>query len=110
MASPIGQPRVRLPTPIRAGEVIEIRSLISHIMETGQRRDQAGAIVPRDIITRFEAKFDGQLVFAMDLAPAIAANPFIAFPFKVEKAGTFEFSWINDAGEERKTTSELRLT
>ncbi len=110
MASPIGQPRIRLPTPIRVGEVIEIRSLISHIMETGQRRDQAGAIVPRDIIRRFEARFDGELVFAMDLAPAISANPYIAFPFKVEKAGTFEFSWTNDAGEERKLTSALRLT
>lgn len=110
MASPIGQPRVRLPAQARAGEVIEIRTLVSHLMETGQRRDAQGQVIPRDIIKRFEAKFEGRVFFAMDLAPAISANPYIAFPFKVERAGSFEFSWTNDAGEERKTTAEIRLS
>ena len=110
MASPIGQPRIRLPAQIRAGEVTEIRTLITHIMETGQRRDQAGAVVPRDIIRRFEAKFEGELVFAMDLAPAISANPYIAFQFRAEKPGRFEFTWTNDAGESRSATQELRLS
>ncbi len=110
MAAPIGQPRIRLPSQIRAGEVIEIRTLITHIMETGQRRDQAGAVVPRDIIRRFEAKFEGELVFAMDLAPAISANPYIAFQFMAEKPGRFEFTWTNDAGESRSVTQELRLS
>ena len=109
MASPIGQPRVRLPAQARVGEVIEIRTLISHIMETGLRRNAEGQVIARDIIKRFEAKFDGQTIFAMDLAPSISANPYIAFPFKVERAGSFEFSWTNDAGEERKTTAELRV-
>jgi sulfur-oxidizing protein SoxZ len=109
MAAPIGQPRVRLPATAKAGEVIEIRTLISHVMETGNRRDQEGKTIPRDIIKRFVAKFDGQEVFAMDLATAISANPYIAFPFKVEKAGSFEFTWTNDAGEERKSTAELKL-
>jgi len=109
MAAPIGQPRIRLPAQIRAGEVIEIRTLITHVMETGQRKDQAGAAVPRDIICRFEAKFEGELVFAMDLAPSISANPYIAFQFKAEKPGRFEFTWTNDAGESRSATQELRL-
>jgi sulfur-oxidizing protein SoxZ len=109
MAAPIGQPRVRLPATPKAGEVIEIRTLISHVMETGNRRDQEGKTIPRDIIKRFVAKFDGQEVFAMDLATAISANPYIAFPFKVEKAGSFEFTWTNEAGEERKSTAELKL-
>lgn len=110
MAAPIGQPRIRLPAQIRAGEVIEIRTLITHVMETGQRRDQAGTVVPRDIIRRFEAKFEGVLVFAMDLAPAISANPYIAFQFRVEKPGRFEFTWTNDAGESRSAAQELRLS
>lgn len=109
MSTPIGTPRVRLPTPIRAGEIFEVRTLIAHIMETGQRRDPQGAIIPRDIIRRFEAKFDGELVFAADLASAVSANPFISFPFKAERAGTFEFAWTNDAGETRRSTTELRL-
>ena len=109
MATPIGQPRVRLPAQAKAGEIIEIRTLISHVMETGQRRDQEGKTIPRDIINRFVAKFDGQEVFAMDLATAISANPYITFPFKAEKPGTFEFTWTNDAGEERKATAELKV-
>lgn len=110
MSNPIGQPRVRLPQQIRTGETIEIRTLITHIMETGQRRNQEGAIVPRDIIKSFTCTLNGTLVFAMDLAPAISANPFIAFPLRVSGPGTLEMTWTTDAGEERKVTSELRPT
>lgn len=108
MSAPIGQPRVRLPQQIRLGETIEIRTLISHIMETGQRRNQDGAIVPRDIIRSFVCTLDGSMVFAMELAPAISANPYIAFPLKVTGPGTLEMVWTNDAGEQRKATAELR--
>ena len=110
MTSPIGQPRIRLPATIRAGDVIDIRTLISHAMETGQRRDTQGQIVSRDIIKSFACTFDGTLVFAMDLHPSIAANPFIAFPFKAERPGTLEFTWTSDAGEERKLLHPLRVT
>ncbi len=110
MAAELGQPRVRLPSPIKVGDVIEIRTLISHIMETGQRRDQEGKIIPRDIIKSFTCKFDGELVFAMDLHPAISANPYIAFPLKVERAGTLEFVWTNDEGTERKLSQPLRIS
>ncbi len=109
MTQPIGQPRVRLPGNIRAGDIIEVRTLVTHGMETGQRRDAAGALVPRDIIRRFEARFEGELVFAMDLAPAVAANPYIAFPFRAERPGRFEFTWTNDAGQSRGTGADLRL-
>jgi sulfur-oxidizing protein SoxZ len=108
--SPIGQPRLRLPAQIRAGEVIEIRTLISHVMETGQRRDQSGATVPRDIIRGFTCRFEGGVVFSMELHPAVAANPYIAFPFRAERAGTLELTWVNDAGEERRLTQALRVT
>ena len=109
MASPIGTPRVRLPASAKAGEIIEVRTLISHIMETGLRRDAEGKVVPRDILVRFEARFEGQLVFAMDLAQAISANPYIAFPFKVEKAGKFDFTWSNEAGDKQQSSAELKL-
>jgi sulfur-oxidizing protein SoxZ len=109
MASPIGQPRVRLPAQIRAGEVIEIRTLISHSMETGLRRDQQGQIIPRDIIKSFSCRFEDQPVFAMELQPSVSANPYIAFPFKAEREGTLHFTWTNDAGEERKLAQPLRL-
>lgn len=108
-AQPIGQPRVRLPNEVRAGEFVEIRTLVSHAMETGQRRDSEGQVVPRDIIRRFEARFEGELVFAMDLQPAVAANPYIAFPFRATRSGRFEFRWTNDAGETRALSQNLRV-
>lgn len=109
MSAPIGQPRVRLPSGVKAGDVVEIRTLISHPMETGTRRDSSGNLVPRDIIKTFIATFDGQEVFRMDLHPAISANPYIAFAFKAEKTGTFEFTWINDAGTRATSRSELKV-
>jgi sulfur-oxidizing protein SoxZ len=108
MSAPIGQPRVRLPQQVRVGETIEIRTLITHVMETGQRRNQEGALVPRDIIKSFTCTLNGATVFSIELAPAISANPYIAFPLKVTGPGTLEFTWTNDAGEQRKTTSQLR--
>jgi sulfur-oxidizing protein SoxZ len=46
----------------------------------------------------------------MDLAPSVAANPYIAFPFRAERPGRLQFTWINDAGESRSSTAELRLS
>ena len=109
MAATIGPARVRVPARARAGEVIEIRTPVSHPMENGQRRDAEGAVVPRYIIRRFEARFEGELVFATDLHTGVAANPYIAFPFRVERAERFEFVWIDDAGEEARARAELRV-
>lgn len=109
MAAQLGQPRVRLPTGVKAGDVIEIRTLISHPMETGQRRDNSGAVIPRDIITSFVALFDGKEVFRLDCQPAISANPYIAFAFKAERSGTFEFVWTNEEGATARTRAELKV-
>jgi sulfur-oxidizing protein SoxZ len=70
MSFPIGQPRLHLPAQVKAGDIIEIRALITHVMETGQRCTPEGQEIPRDIINRFDVRFEGDLVFAMDLAPA----------------------------------------
>jgi sulfur-oxidizing protein SoxZ len=110
MNQPIGQPRVRLPGQVRAGEVIEVRTLITHNMETGQRRDGEGRVIPRDILVRFVARFEGAVVFEAELHPAVAANPYIAFPFRAERPGRVEFVWTNDAGQERRLSAELRLS
>jgi sulfur-oxidizing protein SoxZ len=105
----MGTPRVRIPSSAKAGEVIEIRTLITHPMETGQRRDAAGAVIPRDIIRSFVARFEGEEVFRVDLHPAVSANPLFAFPFRAERSGRFEFVWTNDAGESVRLTAELRV-
>ena len=106
MADPT--PRVRMPTSAKAGEVIEVKTLISHEMETGLRKDANGAAVPRRIIKQFVAKFNGKEVMKADWHPAISANPYQSFFVRVPETGTFEFSWLDDNGSVYK--SEHKVT
>ena len=87
---------VNVPATAKRGEVIEIRTLAGHDMETGFRRTQLGELVPRDIITRFSCSYNGVEVFRADLHPAIAANPLIAFTTIATESGTLEFRWSGD--------------
>ena len=94
----MNKPRIRLPDPVKVGDVIEIKTLIAHVMETGQRRDADGKIVPRNIINSFRATFNGRMVFEADFQPGISANPFLSFFLKVSGPGELEFTWIDDTG------------
>lgn len=96
MATP--KPRVKVPKSASAGEVITIKTLISHEMESGQRKDKDGNPIPRKIINKFTCEFDGQTVFACDLDPAISANPYFEFSAKVPQSGMFKFTWVDDDG------------
>jgi sulfur-oxidizing protein SoxZ len=89
---------INVPAKARRGDIIEIKTLMSHIMETGFRHTAAGAIVPRDIITSFSCRYNGTEIFRADLFPAIAANPFITFFTVASESGKFEFEWIGDRG------------
>ena len=79
-------------------EIIEVKALISHPMETGYRRTQLGAPIPRDIVSRFTCTYNGVEVFRADLHPAIAANPFFAFTTVAVESGTLTFQWTGDNG------------
>ena len=89
---------INVPAKARRGDIVEIKTLMSHIMETGFRRTATGELVPRDIITSFSCSYNGVEVFRADLFPAIAANPFITFSTIATESGTFEFHWIGDRG------------
>ena len=104
-----GKPRVKIPKSAKAGEIVTIKTLVSHKMESGQRVDDEGNPIPRDIINRFEAKFNGETVFAVDIEPAISANPYIEFTTLVEEAGTFTLSWTDDAGETTELSQDIAL-
>ena len=104
------KPRVRIPRKAKAGEVVEIKSLIEHKMETGQRKGKDGKKIPRKIINRFECKFEGDLVFASDWHPAISANPYLAFHMRAEKTGEFEFKWIEDGGAEYVKKAKMTVS
>lgn len=105
----MAKPRVKAPKTASKGEIIEIKTLISHKMESGQRKDKEGNIIPRMIINSFTATFNGQEVFAVDILPAISANPFIQFTMRAEESGTFEYTWVDDNGEAKTATSELTV-
>jgi sulfur-oxidizing protein SoxZ len=102
------KPRIKLPKEAKKGEVIEIKTLIAHVMETGLRKDQDGKIIPRKIINKFTCEFNGKPVFSANLEPAIAANPYMQFYAKVEESGTFKFTWTDDDGT--VTTAEEKIT
>lgn len=87
---------VNLPAQAKRGEIIEIRTLAGHEMETGFRRTQFGELIPRDIITRFECVYNGVEVFRADLHPAMAANPLISFTTVAVESGMLEFRWTGD--------------
>ncbi len=89
---------INVPPKAKRGDVIEIKALTPHIMETGYRRTAAGEIVPRDIITSFTCRYNGAEVFRADFFPAIAANPFISFFTVAKESGKFDFEWIGDKG------------
>lgn len=89
---------VSVPATARRGEVIEIKTLISHSMETGFRRSQSGELIPRDIITSFACFYNGVEIFRAELHPAIAANPLITFTTVAIESGTLEFRWRGDKG------------
>ncbi|MCW5610371.1 MAG: thiosulfate oxidation carrier complex protein SoxZ [Rubrivivax sp.] len=86
------------PASARRGEVVEIRALIAHPMETGHRRDSEGRLLPRDLVRTLEARFDGELVFAAELHAAIAANPYLAFHLRLPASGTLVVRWAGDRG------------
>ena len=90
------KPRVKIPESIKAGDVIEVKTLITHPMETGQRKDGGGNVIPRNIINTFVARFEGREVFRAELHPGISANPFIAFHMRVPGPGDLELSWDAD--------------
>jgi sulfur-oxidizing protein SoxZ len=89
---------INVPKTAKRGDVIEIKALTSHIMETGYRRTAAGDVVPRDIITSFSCRYNGAEIFRADFFPAIAANPFLSFFTIARESGKFEFEWTGDNG------------
>lgn len=104
----LARARVQLPARVAAGQAFEVRATLGHPMETGYRRGDDGRPLARDIVRRFEARLDGEPVFAAELHPAIAANPFIAFWLQVDRGGELELHWRGDNGFDH--VERVRLT
>jgi sulfur-oxidizing protein SoxZ len=91
-------PRVLVPGTAAKGEVVPIKTLISHPMETGLRHDSQGKVIPRRIINKFVCRYDGEEVFSADLHEAMAANPYLEFYVRATKSGRLHFEWVEDGG------------
>ena len=108
MAKP--KPRVKIPKTAKAGDIITIKTLISHKMESGQRKDKkTGEKIPRKIINNFKAEFNGKLVFETDIKAAVSANPYIQFKAKVTESGEFKFTWTDDDGSVYSTSKKITV-
>ncbi len=90
---------INVPKTAKKGSVVELKVLISHPMESGQRRGDVGQLIPRDIIREFVCTWNGEEVFRADLFPAIAANPFLSFFALAGESGTIVMSWTDDHGK-----------
>jgi sulfur-oxidizing protein SoxZ len=107
MADP--KPRIKVPKTAAKGDVVTIKTLISHPMETGQRKDKEGNVIPRKIINKFTCTFNGKEVFSGDLDPAVAANPYFEFNARVDESGTFVFTWVDDDGSVYTTEEQIEV-
>lgn len=106
----MAKPRIKVPSNVAKGEVFEVKSLISHVMETGQRKDsKTGEVIPRQIINRFVATYNGQEVFSADWHPAISANPYMAFFMKAEESGELVLKWVDDDGAEVTASANITV-
>lgn len=105
---------ITMPKTAKRGEIIEIRTLIAHPMETGYRAAEDGKVRPRDLIRRFTCHYndgrDDVLVFSAELFPAVAANPFIAFSTIATASGTLRFAWSGDNGFAQTETAAITVT
>jgi len=102
-------PRVLVPSAAAKGEVIQVKTIISHQMETGLRHDNQGQVIPRKIINRFVCRYGGEVVFSVDLHEAISANPFIEFYLRATQSGPLEFIWEEDGGGVYRLAHELAV-
>ena len=102
--------RVKVPATAAKGEVIEIKTLIAHTMESGQRKDKAGKPIPRKIINKFICTLNGKEIFRSDWYTAVAANPYLAFFVRATESGTFNFAWYDDDGSVYRASAPITVS
>ena len=101
---------INVPKAAKRGQIIEIKTLILHIMETGFRRTETGQIIPRNILTELLCTYNGEEIFRATLYPAIAANPFLTFYTVARESGMISFKWTGDHGFEQTESASITVT
>lgn len=104
------KPRIRVPQTAKKGEVVEIKTLVSHPMESGQRKNDQGQLIPRNIVNRLTVSFNGKAVFDAKLEGAISANPAINFFLRCVESGRLDFVWVDDDGGSHRTSQTITVS
>ena len=105
----MSKPRVKAPNRAKTGEIVTLKCLISHKMESGQRKDSKGNTVPRSIINRFTAEYNGETVVDVEVQPSVSTNPYFSFDAKCAKVpGVFDFKWYDDDGSIYKDSKKVK--
>ena len=103
--------RVKAPKSVKKGEAFQVKTLISHKMETGLRKNKkTGEKIPRHIINKFICTFNGKEVMSADWLPAISANPYLSFYMKATESGTLELAWTDDKDITVKKTAKIKVS
>ena len=102
--------RLAVPATAKRGEVIELKAMIRHEMESGHRRDEYGRQIPRFIIKYFECLYNGRRVFRAEFFPAVAANPLLSFYIRATESGTLQFRWIDQDGHVETETARIEVS
>ena len=103
------KPRLRVPATAKKGEVVEIKTLITHPMESGQRKDADGKLVPRLIVNSLKVTYNDKKVVDITMEPAVAANPYMAFFLRVEESGVLKFTWTDDLKNSWTAESKIEV-
>jgi sulfur-oxidizing protein SoxZ len=106
----VPEPRISVPETAKKGDVIEIRTLINHIMHNGYNYDRDGQIIPRQIINTFFVTYNGVEIFRSNLQPGTAENPYVTFYTVATESGTLEFTWLDDDGDVYKGSRTITVT
>ncbi len=104
------KPRLRVPATAKKGEVVEVKTLITHPMESGQRKGADGKLVPRMIVNSLKVTYNGKPVLDVTMEPAVAANPYMAFFLRVEESGTLKFTWTDDLKNSWTAESKIEVS
>lgn len=101
--------RIAVPKTAKRGEIIELKALIRHPMESGFRRGASGEVIARDIIVAFDCFYNGERVFGARFFPAVSANPFLTFHTVATESGRLEFRWTDQHGAVFSDGAELTV-
>lgn len=91
------------------GEIVRVRTQVAHVMESGLRLDATGQTLPRQMMTRFEARLDDTPLLVWLPEIGIAQNPYLEFTFKARTSGMLRLLWVDDSGAEIRAERQVTI-